>query len=105
MMQLSLRPTVIAGETGENDYGVMFERRRIGRIREANERSGFNPGWTWAINPPLPIPTWGAGQASTLNEAKAAFREAWERFYASLTPHDIQHWHHHPDARARAVSA
>jgi hypothetical protein len=25
MIQLSLRPTVIAGEKGENDYGVMLE--------------------------------------------------------------------------------
>ena len=61
MIQLSLRPTVIAGETGENDCKVMFEGRRIGRIREATERLGFNPGWIWAINPPRPIPTWGTG--------------------------------------------
>ena len=47
---------------------------------------------------PLPIPTWGTGQATSLGGAKAAFREAWERFYGSLTPHDIQHWHHQQDA-------
>jgi len=50
----------------------LFEGRRVGRIREATERFGFNPGWTWAINPPLPIPTWGTSQASTLDDADAA---------------------------------
>jgi hypothetical protein len=30
---------------------------------------------------------------------KAAFREAWERFYGTLTPH-MQHWHHHQNAAA-----
>jgi hypothetical protein len=98
MVQLTLRPTVIAGEAIKNDYIVKFESRSIGRIREATERSGFHPCWTWAINPPLPIPTWGTDQAPTLEDAKAAFRDAWERFYPSLTPHDIQHWHHHQDA-------
>src|SRR5436190_16378824 len=72
MIQLSLRPTVIAGETGQNDYRVMFEGRRVGRIREATEQLGFNPCWTWAINPPLPIPTWGSGQATSLEGAKPA---------------------------------
>jgi|SRR5215208_3452602 len=100
MIQLSLCPTVIAGETGENDYRVMFEGRRVGRIREATERFGFNPCWTWAINPPLPIPAWGSGQAPSFEDAKAAFRDAWERFYPSLTPHDIEHWHHRQNAAA-----
>ena len=55
--------------------------------------------------PPLPIPTWGTGQASTLDEAKAAFREAWERLYPALTPHDIEHWHHHQDVAAERSRA
>jgi hypothetical protein len=53
----------------------------------------------------LPIPTWGTHQASTLDEAKAAFREAWERFYPALTPHDIEHWHHHQDVAAERSRA
>jgi hypothetical protein len=98
MTQLARRPTVIGGEAIRNDYIVRFEARSIGRIRQATERAGFHPCWTWAINPPLPIPTWGTGQATSLEGAKASFRQAWERFYGSLTPHDIQHWHHHQDA-------
>jgi hypothetical protein len=97
---LSLRATVIGGDRLYNDYEVIREGRPIGRIREATERTGLRPGWTWAINPPLPIPSWGSGFAPSLDEAKVAFKEAWERFYATLTPEDIAHWHHHADAAA-----
>src|SRR4051812_19640180 len=44
----------------------------------------------------------GTGQADSLAAAKAAFLDAWERFYDSLTAHDVQHWHHHQDARQAA---
>lgn len=77
---------------------MIHEGRRIGRIRETTERGGFNPGWSWHINPPLPIPLWRTGSAKSLDDAKEDFKEAWSRFYASLTPHDIAHWHHHQDA-------
>jgi hypothetical protein len=100
MTDLFLRPTIIGGDRLENDYQVIREGRSIGRIREATERLGFNPGWTWAINPPLPIPPWGTGFAKSLDEAKAEFQAAWIRFYATLTPDDIAHWHHHQDAAA-----
>ncbi len=99
--ELTLRRTVIGGDTLDNDYCVIREGRSIGRIREAEERSGFSPGWSWYINPPLPIPPWGTGTAPSLDKAKEAFKEAWGRFYASLTPHDIAHWHHHQDAGDR----
>jgi hypothetical protein len=38
----------------------------------------------------------------SLEQAKAEFREAWERFYATLTPESIAHWHHHQDAAKRS---
>jgi hypothetical protein len=101
---LTLRTTIIGGDRLKNDFGVYLEGRSIGRIRGAQERFGHNPGWDWKINPPLPIPTWATGQAESLEEAKAKFREAWERFHATLTPHDIEHWHHHQDAAARRSS-
>src|SRR4051812_4237813 len=43
--ELFLRVTVIGGDRLDNDYDVFFEGRRVGRIREATERTGFNPGW------------------------------------------------------------
>ena len=84
-MERKLRPTIIGGDNLGNDFVVLFEGRSIGRIRQAEERVGHNPGWDWAINPPLPIPPWGNGSADSLEQAKAAFRAAWERFYATLT--------------------
>jgi hypothetical protein len=50
--------------------------RAIGRIRLADERAGHEM-WEWAINPPLPIPSWGAGRAPSFEDAKTAFRAAW----------------------------
>jgi hypothetical protein len=95
---LILRPTVIGGSKLANDYSVYFEDRPVGRIREASERIGFNPGWTWAVNPSLPIPTWAHGSEDSLEAAKEAFRAAWERFYAGLKPSDIEYWHDIVDA-------
>jgi hypothetical protein len=70
---------VIGGDKLDNDLMVVFEGRSIGRIRQAEERYGHNPGWDWAINPPVPIPPWCTGSEDSLEQAKAAFREAWER--------------------------
>ncbi len=100
-LPLTLRTTVIGGDRLTNDYCVMHDGRSIGRIREATERFGHNPGWDWVINPPLPVPPWGTGSAKTFDEAKATFKKAWERFYAGLTPEKIAHWHHIQDAAAR----
>jgi hypothetical protein len=98
---LRLRPTVIGGDTLKNDYVVIHDGRIVGRILQASERTGHRPGWDWVINPPLPIPPWGHGSADSLDMAKTAFREAWARFYAALTPEAIAHWHHHDDAAER----
>jgi hypothetical protein len=93
---LSLRPI------SETDYSVVREGRAIGRIRLADERPEHEM-WEWAINPPLPVPSWGVGRAPSLEDAKAACRAAWVRFYERLTPADIEHWHRHQDgARERS---
>jgi hypothetical protein len=92
---LSLRPI------GDNDYAVVRESRAIGRLRMADQRPDHEM-WEWAINPPLPVPSWGVGRAPSFEEAKSAFREAWVKFYAQLKPADIEHWHRHQDtARER----
>ena len=76
---LSLRPI------GENDYSVMRKDRAIGRIRLADGRPDHEM-WEWAINPPLLVPPWGVGRAPSFEEAKIAFRAAWERSYEPLSP-------------------
>src|ERR1700750_2056048 len=90
---LILRPTVIAGESVKNDFSVLFEERRVGRIRLPAGRIGIDASWAWVINPPLPIPSGCEGSQPDLWRAMVAFRQAWEPFYASLTPDDIAQWH------------
>jgi hypothetical protein len=92
-MDYLLRRTVMGGDTLTNDYCVFHKDRLIGRIKRADERSWQGGRWQWNVNPPLPIPSWCNGDAASLDEAKREFKEAWERFYASLTPERIRRWH------------
>ena len=89
-MKLLLRPTVLTGEKLKDDYCVFHEGRSVGRIMLASDRSWRGVCWDWFINPPLPIPSWGNGTANSLDAAKGELRSAWERFYASLTPKQIE---------------
>jgi hypothetical protein len=91
IMTPTLRRTVIADEIVDDDYVVYFDRRRVGRIMLVTERE--NPAWDWHMNPPLPVASLGSGSKPDLENAKAAFREAWERFCADLTPEDVERWH------------
>jgi hypothetical protein len=102
-MDYLLRPNVIAGDQMKDDYCVFHKDRLIGRIRRADERSWQDERWEWNVNPLLPTPSWCNGDADSLDEAKSEFKEAWERFYASLTPEQIEGWHRAEDiARANA---
>jgi hypothetical protein len=98
---LTLRRTVIGGDRLENDFCVYRDGRSIGRIRLAANHVEHIDEWQWFVNPPLPVPSWATGAAATFEDAKADFRAAWERFYASLTPDDIAHWHKTADAAKR----
>jgi hypothetical protein len=97
---LSLRQTKIGGDLLPDDFEVWRDGYRIGRIRLAVERSGLSPGWDWHINPPLPNSA-GNGTAPNFEDAKTAFKAAWERFYETLTPDDIEHWHRTADGADR----
>ena len=91
-MKLLLRRTVLTGEKLKDDYCVFYEDRRVGRIMLASERSWQGVVWAWHINPPLPIPPWCNGDAESLEAAKIKFKAAWERFYAPLTPEQVESW-------------
>jgi hypothetical protein len=68
---------------GINDYSVLEDGQRIGRIHFVIERI---PGvWLWAVTVPLSggLPT---GSASDFNTAKAEFKAAWKALKASTTP-------------------
>jgi hypothetical protein len=79
-MQLSLRPTVIAGDKLPNDYCVIHDSRSVGRIRLAEERASRGTIWCWHVNPPLPIPPWCNGsadcQASNVVDLMDALRQS-----------------------------
>jgi hypothetical protein len=96
---LTLRLTVIGGEREDGDYTVWREGRPIGRIRSTFHHVNNTPEWNWTITVPLPASAWSRGSAESLDAAKEAFREAWERFYSGLTPKEIERWHHTQDAR------
>lgn len=98
-MDLFLRPTVIGGDKLENDFGVIHEGRTVGRIRLATERSPAF--WTYSITVPLPVPPYATGGHDDLETTKKLFREAWERFYASLDRKSIEVWHNTQDAARR----
>jgi hypothetical protein len=93
MTDLTLRPTVIAGDRVANDYCVYFEGRSVGRIMLAQNQVQRRYVWRYYINPPIPAPSWADGSADSLDGAKAAFRDAWEEFYAGLSPRRLAHWH------------
>lgn len=97
-MDLFLRPTVIADETVPDDFVVIHDDRVVGRIRRATERTP--PIWTYSITVPLPVPPDATGGADDLEGAKAAFRDVWERFFATLSPKSVELWHHTADAAA-----
>ncbi len=65
----------------DDDFAIVWHTehwgpRRIARIRFATERNL----WVWHLNPSLPVPAWGNGQAESLDKATAEFKAAWQRF-------------------------
>jgi hypothetical protein len=75
---LALRPI------GQNDYNVIEDGERIGRIRYAGERT---PGvWLWHVQVHIPGPL--IGTASSIDQAKDQFKEAWLAFKTRHGPSD-----------------
>jgi hypothetical protein len=93
MSDLKLRPI------GEDDYSVIREGRDIGRIRATYHHVKQVQEWSWGITVPLPMGAWSRGSEESLDAAKDAFRTAWENFYSSLTPEQIERLHRTQDAR------
>lgn len=74
---LSLRPTLIGGETAPGDYTVIWDGLQIGRIFKAAGVGGHE-AWSWSVSlPNIPQPSFHRGKAASLEEAKALFRAAW----------------------------
>jgi hypothetical protein len=86
--QLSLRPTVIAGEKGKDDYLVIWNGISIGRIPEVTAVGGRD-AWNWGVSfphqPQLPA---HRGQESDLEECKR-FKVVWGAIHRELTETDV----------------
>ena len=90
MTTLRLRRTCIAGQYLDDDYCVYDDGLRVGRILlHASTPQGAQ--WAWRVNVKEPIPGWCSGRAATLDEAKAAFRAAWEQFRPSISAARMRH--------------
>lgn len=76
-MTLTLRHTVIGGETADGDYCVYEDGKAIGRIRLGTGLNGQHR-WYWNVTVNDPKRT-ANGWEESFEEAKAAFRKAWER--------------------------
>ena len=80
LMDLTLAP----GIGGENDYYVLDDGRRIGRIFLSSQAPVDHP-WFWGIFPP---PVGNEGYAATREQAMAAFKARWISFRGSLVSCD-----------------
>jgi hypothetical protein len=88
MIALALCPTRFNdGPPIRDDYCVVwqsrqFGRRIVGRILKASGRPAGSPLWSYSITVPIPAKRYGNASVETLDQAKAKFRNAFERFEA-----------------------
>lgn len=86
---LTLRKTVIAGETAPDDYIVIWNGFTIGRILKVTAVGGRD-AWNWGVSfpgkPQLPA---HRGQDSSLEECKRRFKVVWSSIEGKLTEADI----------------
>ncbi len=74
---LTLRKTVIGGETAPDDYVVIWDELPIGRIFKSVGVGG-NQIWSWSAGlPNVPQRSNHRGRADSLEQAKVQFRTAW----------------------------
>jgi hypothetical protein len=81
---LRLRRAVVAGAYRDDEYCVFEGGVRVGRIAPLRPRAPTGPQWEWRVSLPLPTPLWCAGRCETLDDARAAFRDAWARFKPTI---------------------
>lgn len=88
---LFLRPTVIAGDRLSDDYQVIWDGLRVGRILKQPGVPAGRPNWSWGITfPHMPQLAWQRGLQGDLEEAKQRFKLAWGAVHAKLTEADIE---------------
>ena len=87
---LTLRRTVIGGETAPDDYSVIWDGLTIGRIWKTIAVGG-GTDWSWSCGLcNVPQRSGQRGRAGSLDEAKAAFRTAWTALQSELSYEEIR---------------
>ncbi len=88
---LTLRKTVIGGETAPDDYLVIWDGIPIGRILKQPGMPNGRPNWSWGvILPTQPQMDWMRGICSDLDECQRRFKVAWSAVHARLTDADVE---------------
>jgi hypothetical protein len=81
---LTMRRTVIGGQTAPDDSDVIWDELSIWRIFRWVGVGGID-GWSWAVVlPNVPQGSEHRGGAGSLNEAKGRFRSAWEVLHGQI---------------------
>lgn len=94
---LTLRRTVIGGETVPDDYAVIWDDLSIGRIFRSIAVGGAD-AWSWScFLPNVPQSSSHRGRADRLDQAKAQFRAAWTDLQSQISYAQIR--------EARAIEA
>ncbi|MDX3971197.1 MAG: hypothetical protein QHD01_32015 [Bradyrhizobium sp.] len=87
---LTLRRTVIGGETVPDDYAVIWDGLTIGRIFKTVAVGG-GADWSWSCGlPNVPQRSGQRGRAGSMDAAKAAFRTAWTALRSDLSYEEIR---------------
>lgn len=88
---LTLRKTVIGGETAPDDYLVIWDQIPIGRILKQPGVPDRRPNWSWGvIVPTKPQMDWMRGTCSDLEECQRRFKVAWSAVHARMTDDDVE---------------
>ena len=90
-MTLTLRKTVIGGETRDDDYTVHFDGLQIGQIFRKTG-VGAQEVWSWDVQSIVKPAPGAFGTKGSLDAAKAAFQASWDVFWPTLSEADIAEW-------------
>lgn len=87
---LSLRRTVMRGETLPDDYQVIWDDLAIGRIFKSVAVGGRD-AWSWScFLGNVPQPSSHRGREKSLDAAKKSFRVAWTDLQSNLSYDQIR---------------
>jgi hypothetical protein len=95
---ITLRVTVIGGQSYADDYTVIWRGLPIGRIMRPPGLPSHVPQWRWTCNF-YGKAVGGGGAGSDLDDCKNRFRSMWASVRAGLTEADIALSHEYAERK------